>query len=1089
MFRRFSTAFTFLFIAYLSTALAQTSRGTLVGTVADSSGAVIPKAIVRITQQETGISRETVTNSAGIYRFDAVDLGAYSVSAQAPGFSTQDKKGIEILAAHTTTVPFSMNVGASKEVVTVEATGVEVGLQVSEQVHSETFSELSISKLPVIGGDSLTLAQAAPGVSIGSLVNQNAINQNGTLFFAVNGQRPRGNNFMIDGVENNDISVTGPAFTISNPDTVQQVNIQTADFSAEFGRAGGAIFNQITKSGTNQIHGSASWVYTGSSLQALNHLEKLGGLTSVPRQVINIPDFTIGGPVVIPGLYDGHEKTFFFGAAQFYRLSGNTTSLVRVPDEAGVATLQLLAPQCPNAALYLKALGSLRGDPNASPAPVSLQVPAGGCNGTTRAGMFLTTGLATRVVPLPNIDNNYIVKIDHTISQKQSVSFRWLYDKNTDLSLNNLPGFDNDFAGTTLTGLLTHTYIISPRWTNEFRFNYGRISFDFEPVTADAFHLDLPNYSGLGNGITGFGGATNIPQFRIANNWQWQDTMTVVRGTHTFRFGGDFLWQLASQHPPFNDRGSFVYSSSTGVTGFANFLDDFGGRSGNLQRQFGVSIYYPDLFRQSYFFQDSWKTTQELTLNLGLRYEYFGSPENTFSVPGFTNYDPVNFAAPNKIPSSKLNLGPSVGFAWNPRGANWFDHALGGEKTVWRGGFQISYDSSFNNLLSNIAGSSPNTLGGLILSPAVGRGSTGFSALFAGIQPTPPTALSPQNNLFLGSFPNPQTDRWSLGFQRELPAGIYWETSYVGSVSHHLYRSLDMNPIIDPATNQRLHPDVGQRTVRAASGNSNYESLQVNLKRAFKPTLVGRLQIEGSYTYSHFLDDVSDVFNRDSTPSSFESAPQILGFSPHLDYGDSDFDRRHVGALTFLWTPPEPKNGLLGQILGGWTFSGISHWQTGMPYTLQNGTDRGGYGQLGAERPDVSNPNAPLNTRAILAPSCATGFTNPDGPAGNCVDPGTVHWIEGVGAPNARTVGRNTLRAPGIDNLDFSVAKRARITEKSALEYRVDMFNAFNSTNLGFDTSGFVARTVNGSGANTFLDFGQTDSIGRSIRMRLRFEF
>jgi hypothetical protein len=298
-----------------------------------------------------------------------------------------------------------------------------------------------------------------------------------------------------------------------------------------------------------------------------------------------------------------------------------------------------------------------------------------------------------------------------------------------------------------------------------------------------------------------------------------------------------------------------------------------------------------------------------------------------------------------------------------------------------------------------------------------------------------------------------------------------------------------MNPIVNPATGARFDPAVGQRTVRSASANSNYESLQVDLRRDFKPTPLGLLQLEGSYTYAHFLDDASDVFARDSSPSPFESAPQVLGFSPHIDYGNSDFDRRHTGTLSFLWTPPAPKNGLLSQVLGGWTLSGISHWQTGLPFTVQNGPDRGGYGQPAAERPDISNPNASLNTRAIISPTCSTRFTNPDGPAGNCVDPTTVHWIEGVGAPNARTVGRNTLRAPGYDNLDFAVAKRFRFTEKSGLEYRLDMYNAFNSTNLGFNTSGFVPRAVNGSGATTFLDFGQTDSIGRTMRMRLKFEF
>src|SRR6266481_7881373 len=325
-----------LLLALFSTAFAQTSRGTLTGTVRDTTGAVVKNATVKITQQGTGTTRQTTTNDAGIYRFEGVDLGTYTVSAQGAGFRTEDKTGVEIQSARTANIDFALNVGAAKEIVTVEATGIEVGLDTTQQVRGDIFSTRTIQSLPIIGGDSLTLLQLAPGVSLAS---GNSINQNGTLHFIVNGQRPRGNNFMIDGVENSDISVTGPAFTITNPDAVQEVNIQTADFSAEYGRSGGAVFNQITKSGTNAYHGSAAWVYTGSAFKALNHLDRVGGLTDPPRNVRNIPDFTIGGPVVLPG-YNGHNKTFFFAAAQWDRQYGKTTRTLRAPTNAGVALLQ-----------------------------------------------------------------------------------------------------------------------------------------------------------------------------------------------------------------------------------------------------------------------------------------------------------------------------------------------------------------------------------------------------------------------------------------------------------------------------------------------------------------------------------------------------------------------------------------------------------------------------------------------------------------------------------------------------------------------------------------------------------------------------
>jgi len=246
------------------------------------------------------------------------------------------------------------------------------------------------------------------------------------------------------------------------------------------------------------------------------------------------------------------------------------------------------------------------------------------------------------------------------------------------------------------------------------------------------------------------------------------------------------------------------------------------------------------------------------------------------------------------------------------------------------------------------------------------------------------------------------------------------------------------------------------------------------------------VQFSGSYTYSHFLDDISDVFGFDSTFSSVQSVSQVVGGSRHLDYGNSDFDRRHVGALALLWDVRGPRRGVLGTLVGGWQLSGIAHWQSGFPFTLANGTDRNADGQSGPDRPDISNASTALNTRAIIKASCATGYGNPDQAGTPCIDPTTVHFIEGTGLPNANTVGRNTLRAPGLDNLDLAIVKRFRFTEKMNLEYRLDMFNTLNTLNLGYRVA---PRTVNGTVAGSFLDQNQTESISRTMRMRLKFSF
>ncbi len=1086
--------------AFMPTAKPQTRKGAVTGTVTAPSGSSIPDATVTLKDTNTGTSRETTTNQAGIYRFDAVDLGVYDLTISKSGFKDGSFTGITIQANRVASIDAQLQLGTGSQTVEVNATASEL-LQTSDAVRGGNLEPVQITTLPLTGLDSLSLMLTLPGAQ-SATTTQFSDGPN----VSFNGTRARGNNFMIDGVENNDISVAGAAFSITNPDAIQEVSVQTSEFSAEYGRAGGAVVNQITRSGTNKLHGTANEIYQSQVFNATSNGDRLGGLTHPAKFVENTPDFTIGGPVVIPHFYNGRNKTFFFGAAQWDRFfSSAQTTLSNVPTPAGFTVLQGLSSACPNVASFLQALGSLRGDPTGfgNPAQVrnlDISVPAGSttCNGTDRSGLLVQVGPANRSASQSSLDNNHLVRIDQTVSAKQTMNFRWLYDSNaTGPSFNNFPGFDRGFTGRTLTGSFTDTYVFSPRWVNEFRFNYGRIGFNFPLLAPDTFHATLPNFSV--NGFRGWGGATNIPQFRYANNWQYQDTVTWVHGRHTVRFGADFLRQLARQHPPFNERGSFLYQASVGASGLANFIDDFGGTSGNTQRQFGSSIYHPNLLRQSYFGEDDWKVTQSLTLNLGLRYEYFGQPANTFLIPAFTNWDPVNFAQPDHVNPDKNNLGPVVGLAWAPHfSSGVFGRMFGEDKTVIRGGFQISYDTFFNNLLSNIAGSSPNTLGGIVTSlssSSLPRGTANFQSQFSSIQPTPPTALSPQTNLLDPNIRNPYTERWTLEVQRELPLGLVFDVAYVGAEGHKLFQTLDMNPFLGASASStslagtRLHSNVGVRTMRASSANSNYHSLQVDVKRRYSQTPIGNLLIEGAYTYSHAIDTVSEVFSTDSTPSAFESAPQLLGFSPNIDRGNADFDRRQRLVLSHIWDIRGPKSGILGQILGYWTVGGVATFNTGAPYTVNNGSDRNGDGQTAPDRPDIGNPMAPITSRAIITSTttCSSGFINPDTSA--CTTPSQVFWVEGTGNPNANTVGRNTLFGPGVINWDLSVAKGFKLSEGIRLDYRLDMFNALNHVNLGDTPTGFGLATVNGTGAGSFLNFGLMDAPGRTMRMGLKLSF
>lgn len=1085
------------FLGLVGGAAAQTSQGGLTGTITDPSGASVPGAKLTLTQKATNAQRVTSTNADGIYRFDGVNLGTYTLQVTAAGFGSVDVTGIGISNA-VSNVNVKLKLASGAQTVSVEA-GADILPTATAPVRGGNFDTTPVVQLPVPAADPINLMLLLPGVQNASTTQFS----DGSNNYSVNGERARSNNFMIDGVENNDISIAGPAFTITNQDALQEVAVKTSNFSAEYGRAGGAVINEITKSGTNAFHGTAYEVYQGNALDATSNDDRLNGLAHPSRFVENTPSFTVGGPVYIPGIYDGRNKTFFFAAGQWDRQFSTATKGVLAPNvgPTGVGVLQALAPQCANVALYLKALGGLTGN-GLSNQTISIAAPdaTSACNGDPRTGQSVVFSTAVRSASQSSIDANHQIRIDQIVSDKQTMSFRWLYDGNTTgPSFNNLPGFDRGFTGNTLSALFSDTYVFGPRWTNEFRFNFGRINFNFPSLAPDAFHADLPNFAI--SGITGFGVATNIPQFRDANNWQFQDTISATYGRHTLRFGGDFLRQTAKQAPPFNQRGSFSYAASgtaaTGITSaLANFIDDFGGSNGQINRQFGNAVYLPDLFRQAYFFEDEFKATSALTLNLGLRYENFGQPANIFKIPAFTNYSATNFATPNKVNPDNNNFGPAVGFAWAPQS---FLGWLGGNnQMVWRGGFQVSYDAQFNNLLSNIAGSSPNTLGGLIVSPTIGRGTAAFQSQLATIQATPPTAQSPQTSLLDPNIRNPYTERWSLGFERQLARNTAFELSYVGTAAHKLYQTLDVNPIVNAATGARFQPQVGQRTERCSCANSNYNAMQFDFHHRYSPTMFGSLLFDASYTWSHYIDDSSEVFATNSTPSSFQSLPQVLGFSPNIDRGDSDNDRRQRTVFDAVWNLPGPTTGLLGRVVGGWELAPVTQLVTGAPYTITAGADRNGDGQSGPDRPDIGNPNAPLDTRGILGTkTCPTNLLEPD--TGACVSASAVRWISGAGTllglPNANTVGRNTLRTPFSWTQDLNLLKSVQLTEKTHLEYRVEVFNLFNREN--FSTPVVAANNNNDASVlNTpapapgspiqFLNFGQTSAPGRTMRMGIK---
>jgi len=924
------------------------------------------------------------------------------------------------------------------------------------------FNSQGISRLPLAAREPIALARTLPGVVPPSGSRTFGIGGEATQF-SINGQRPRGNNYLLDGTDNNDIFFTGLGQSFNISDAVQEVSVQTSNFGVEFGRAGGGVFNVITKSGTNEYHGTALWQYASQRFNSVSNTDKLNG---IPQSVFshNLYGLTLGGPV-------RKNRTFLFGAWQQDTFRSTRQFKFVLPTAEAVRKLRALFPSNPRLDLYLDGVGDLRGSANAFPLALGVD-PV-----TSRERGSVTFGSADVGLPLQEEGPQWLVRLDHNASEAHRLSFRYLYDSKVQSpgvdreDSFTFPGYIADQNRRNQNFLFSDTYMIRSTWTNEFRFSYGRIGVNW-PISPRSIPLAQTVPLITIRNIAAPGISTAFPQFRFVNNWLFQETQSKLAGRHNLRYGFEFLRQLAKQRGPFVERGALTYTDSSDFSALANYLDDFSGPAGELRRNFGSPVVYPNSFRQSYFLQDTWKATPSLTLTLGLRYENFGQPANALKFPAFAGFDPAQFLVPNRVQPDSNNFGPSVGLAWSPRySSGWLGRLFGDGKTVWRSGYQISYDAMFSQLVSFAAVDSPNAVRIVVKGVATGRGTPHWFARLPTVG-TPPRISDAQQNILDKNLRSPYTERWSFGWQRELPSKILLDLSYVGSASHKLFTEEDVNP--QQLNGVRLHPNFGIRQIRSNAGNSAYHALQLRVDRRFAQGF----EISGSYTWSKSMDSTSEVFTNDY----LTSVPSNEG-GLKLDRGLSDYHRGQRLTILYLWGLPGPKSGVWKQVFAGWSVTGITTFQSGAPFTVLNGFDRNNDGILN-DRPDIGNSNAPLNSRAILASGCATGYRNPD--TNLCVTPADVHFFQtGLSVPGAATVGRNTLFAGGMNNWDMSLFKILVITESKKLEFRWEAFNVFNHPQF----VNVPERNVVSSPAGRFLNPDFTDSGIRTMRLQLKLIF
>jgi outer membrane receptor protein involved in Fe transport len=1150
MSRRLLTAVALIVFCAL-TVVAQTSRGVVTGIVSDSSGAVVSGAPVTLQNAATHLERTTTTNNEGLYRFEAVDLGNYSVKVSAQGFGEVTKTNIDVRANQAADVGVTLTPAGQNVVVDVTADSGTL-IQTEAPVRGGNIDHTRIVDLPFAGRNPVALALTLPGVSS----NRYGL---GVGTFSVNGSRGRSNNFLIDGTENNDISVAGQGFQIKNPDAVQEVSVQTSNFDSEFGRAGGAVVNTITKSGGNGFHGTLSSLFDVTRDDALTNTQSLIASNRLrgypPRGTDQIHALTFSGPLVLPHFgeggspfkYKGTNRTFFFVSWQEQFQSSASTANRTVMSAAGRAKLLSIFPQGtnPRVDLLMDITKDVIGES-------SFQNIAIGARPGCPAPCNIQFGTGALTVPATFRERQALLRIDHKLGDNDQFSARYLFDNQKDPLGGGItfPGFGTANNNTYQNLLFTETHIFSPSWTNEARIAYNRILIAFPVDPQDKRGLTLPRFDITT--LSQWGIATNLPQGRVANNYVLQDTLTHVHGNHTLRFGLDLLKQRSRQFAPIVERGLLTYRSSTGFTALANYIDDFAGSGGGAQRDFGSPRYYPFLFRQAYFGQDRWRVSESLTLTLGLRYEQFGNPINSLRTAAYTglfNVDPVTrlgpYAQPNKVKDDNNNFSPSFGIAYSPSYKEGFmGRLLGDRKTVFRAGYQIGYDSFFNNIASNAATSSPNvvatSISSVIPTGSLSRGLANLTNAF----PTVARPLSPLDSQTLVSpnLVNPYYQRWSAGFQRALPWNMAIDASYVGSKGTHLYINEDLNPSVPEALRNPRSPSLptnypnclspnlvtagqataqfpagstcplsgrydnlqGSRLIRTNGGDSNYHSAQVNVTRRFSRGFA----LTGAYTWSKFIDNASEVFGLGEVNSPQQASfPSIFGGQP-LERAVSFFDRRHRASITYVYEFPfmKEQRGFIGRVVGGFSISGVTTFESGVPLTVVNGVDADAIGG-NLDRPDFNPAGAP-GTRAI--PFVATAATNPclvtvgtvfytTGPSatGSCISPANAQYIGLLASTGRRgNLGRNTLVTPGTNNWNLNILKRIILGETTNLELRAEFYNVFNHPQYGQGSASpfspgnqGISASVISSPIDQFLQPQFADGGGRVIRYQIKFSF
>ncbi len=1109
-------------------AFGQDATGRVNGSVLDPSGGVVVGAKITVTNVDTKQVREATTESDGSFQILNIPIGTYTVEAGAPGFRKSITKPSELHINESLRFDVKLEVGSTTDAIQVEAdaSGVEtVVAQLGSSVTSQT-----IVNAPLNGRNVLDLALLQPGV-IPSAAG-------GAGSFSIAGGRQDSVNYLLDGGVNSNLLNNGVVYN-PNPDAVQEFRILTSNYSAEYGRNAGGIVSIVTKSGSNQFHGSAYDYLRNDALNANSFFNNAFGL---PRDVLKRNQYggSLGGPIWIPKVFKGTDKLFFFVAYQGQRQSQlQTTSKTTVytPSElAGDFSKSKSGAPDPGVVAFLAANPFFQPNPTLAAQgiidPTKINSVAGNY---IKAGLIPTSASGSLISQGSAADNRDEVtaKTDYNITSNDRIAVTLGYQTAstiTPFSFANVPGYPISGGAHRYFGTVNYTKLIGASMINEFRFTAQRNNGLQSSPSAT-----LPVASQLGVGVTpdnptgppnlsfnsglSVGFSVQGPTTLIDNTYTWSDTFSLVKGKHGLKAGFNYTPYQNNTIYDFYVNGNYFFSGSAGNGGIGSGNDraDFLLGLPDEYLQFGAAPSNIRSHNVAFFFQDEWKVRRNLTLTLGVRYEY-SSPKidlqgRSFSLAlgqqssVFTNA-PLGLLFPGDKNApvgsnypDRNDWAPRFGFAWDPKGDG---------KTSLRGGFGVFNDIlkaednlqyngqapffGFADLFFDPLSKNPSTQTNYYSAPftAVGQANT-----FPSRPPAKNIDFDASGFLPFGGggvyfvdpkLRTPYIYQYNVSLQRELFSNVVAETSYVGSSSHKLTGLVDANPFILGTTSRLFNKTAGATSFSymdefANVGWSHYNGLQASVQTKRPLTsMAGSFYGQLSWTYGRSIDNESG-FRTGSSRVPYYNRNQFKGVS--------DFDITHYVAFNGSWDIGFDRAWASGpkKLTKGWTLYPIITYRTGLPLNVRAGISRSRTrtGPSGAGDPNLVEANlvAPVT---YFDPHNAQALNNTNGnfyfnPA--AFSTAGLSAIDGVNNVAARTygsLGRNAFRGPSRFNTNLAVGKRTALIGENRLtmEFSADFFNLFNNAQFGNPTTSITSGT-----------FGQisTTADPRIIQMSLRFMF